>query len=76
MKNLMHEVVCSDIRIAELKIKRIRLSKARLLEAKPSWFNRKKLKAWKVKLNDLEIEEKSVVKELQDAYIDFEEFYN
>lgn len=76
MKNLMHEVVCSDIRIAELKIKRIRISKARLLETKPAWFNRKGLKAWQSKLNDLEIEEKAATKELQDAYVDFEKFYD
>lgn len=76
MKNLMHEIICSDIRIAELKIKRIRISKERLLKKKPVWFNKKKLNAWKSKLNELEVEEMSVAKELQDAYVDFEDFYN
>ena len=76
MKNLMHDIVCSDIRIAELKIERIRLSKERLQEKKPLWFNKKKLSVWKTKLNELELEEMNATKELQDAYADFEDFYN
>ena len=67
MKNLMHEIVCSDIRISELKIKRIRISKGRMLEKKPTLFNKKKLNAWKSKLNELDVKEMKATKELQDA---------
>ena len=76
MINLMHDITCSDIRVSELKLKRIKLCKKRLLETKPSHFRKKKLLAWKSNLNELIKEEEKVESELQQAYIDLERFYN
>ena len=53
MKNLMHDITCSNIRLSELKLKRIKLYKKRLLEAKPAYFRKKKLLAWQSKLDEL-----------------------
>lgn len=76
MINLMHDITCSDIRVFELKLKRIKLYKERLLETKPSRFRKKKLLAWQSKLDELIDEEKEVECELKKAYIDLEKFYN
>lgn len=74
MKNLMYELVCSDIRIIELKLKRIRISRKHLLKKKPSILNKKKLVEWKGLLNQLENEEEEFIKELQCYYKDLEKY--
>ena len=76
MINLIHKITCSDIRLFELKLKRIRLSKEKLLKSKPSRLRRKKLITWQNKLEELKKEEKVVETELESAYIDVEKFYN
>lgn len=76
MINLMHDITCSDIRVSELKLKRIKLYKKRLLETKPSRFRKKKLLAWQSKLDELTKEEEKVEVELQQSYINLEKFYN
>ena len=74
MKNLMYEVTCSDIRITELKLKRIKLCKEQLLKNKPSLFNNKNIKIWQTKLNKLKEEEDNTIKELQEIYNDLAKF--
>ena len=76
MTSLMHDIACSDIRVSELKLKRIKLCKKRLLETKPLWLRKKKLLAWESKLDELIKEEEQVEGELQIAYIDLEKLYN
>lgn len=70
----MQDIVCSDIRMTELKLERIRLCKKHLLKTRPCRFNNKKLKNWKQELDKLESNEQAILKELQDAYIDLEDF--
>ena len=74
--NLMHNITSSDIRVSELKLKRIEFQKKRLLEIKPSLFRKKKFLSWQAKLDKLIKEEKKVEDELQQSYIDLEKFYN
>lgn len=74
MKCLMHEIVCSDIRMIELKLQRIKLCKKRLLKKKPSRFNNKKLNEWHAELKALEKQEEDTLEELQKAYGDLEFF--
>lgn len=74
MKNLMHEIACSNIRIIELKLKRLSICKEELLNSKPSRLNVKKLKKWENKIKLIEEEEKNILEELQKAYIDYEKF--
>ena len=76
MNNLMYELVCSDIRIAELKLKRIKLCRKQLLNNKPSQLYQKKFKIWQLKLNALKKEENFIIEELNKAYIDLENFFN
>ena len=76
MTNLMYKIACSDIRVFELKLKRIRLSKESLLKSKPSRLKRKKLITWQTKLEELINEEKVVEDKLEKTYIDLENFYN
>ena len=76
MKNLMYETVCSNIRLTELKLKRIGLLKQRLVETKPNRLNSKKIKIWQTKLKELEQEEEHALKELAASYIDLENFLN
>lgn len=76
MMNLMHEMTSSDIRLSELKLKRIKLCKKRLLETKPSRLRQKKFIAWQSQLEELIREEEAVEEELRKAYIDLEDFYN
>ena len=71
---LIHDIICSNIRIAELKLKRIRLEKERLLDSKPFFLNRKEINKWHDKLNNLEKEESLILSELQSAYTDLEEY--
>ena len=40
----MHDITCSDIKFIELKLKRINLSKERLIKTKPCVLNLKKYK--------------------------------
>jgi len=68
MKPLMYKIVCSDIRITELKLKRIKLSKQHLLHKKPNRLNKNKLINWQNKIKELEIEEKTILIELENAY--------
>lgn len=75
MMDLMHNIASSDIRISELKLKRIELHKKRLLETKPSRFRKKKFLLWQSILNDLLKEEEQAKIELQQAYINLEKFY-
>ena len=70
----MHDIVCSDIRIIELKLKRIKLCKERLLKNKPSSINQKKYMDWNLKLEKIEQEEREANKELQEAYVDLEKY--
>lgn len=74
MKKLMYEITCSDIRMTELKLKRIRIYRKRLLEEKPLVFNKKKFDAWSEKMAKLNCEEDIILKELQNAYEDLEDF--
>lgn len=74
MKNLMPSIICSDIRIIELKLKRIKHYKERLLIDEPSRLNFKKYKDWELTLQKIETEEINITKELQNAYIDLEEY--
>ena len=71
---LMHNIVCSNIRIAELKLKRIGLSKERMLKNKPFIFNKRKLKEWQDEFYKLEKEEELIQEELESAYTDLEEY--
>ena len=75
MKNLMYKTVSSDIKLLELKQKRIRLCKKRLLKFKPCRLNVKKFSIWQSKLTELEKEEEDVAKELYDAYLELENFF-
>ena len=74
VKKLMHKLVCSDIRINELKLKRIRLCKKRLFETKPSRLRSKKLKDWQSNLEMLKKQEDAIFQELQADYTDLENF--
>lgn len=74
MGKLMYNIVCSDISFIELKLKRIRLYKKRLLKLKPCRLNGDRFNSWQDKLKELEKEEDSVIAELQAAYIDLEKF--
>ena len=74
MKNLMHEITCSDIRLTELKLKRVRLCKKRLVAKKPSRFNKIKFDVWSIEMAKLNCEEDIILKELQEAYEDLESF--
>lgn len=71
---LMHNIVCSNIRIAELKLKRIGLSKERMLKNKPFIFNKRKLKEWQDEFDKLEKEEELIQEELESAYTELEEY--
>ena len=76
MISLMYNITCSDIRLFELKLKRINLYKQKLLNSKPSRFKKKKLIAWQSKLEELTKETQKLEIELQKAYIDLEKYYN
>ena len=71
---IMHDIICSNIRIAELKLKRIRLEKEHLLDDKPFILNKKELKKWNTELEKLEQEEYIILDELDNAYKDLEEY--
>lgn len=72
MKKLMYEITCSDIKIIELRLKRIQLSKRRLFETKPIRLSGQKLKNWQMKMNELKKEEEITISELTNAYSDLE----
>lgn len=71
---LMHDIICSNIRIAELKLKRVRLEKEHLLDNKPFILNKKKLKKWNMELERIKQEEYIILDELDKAYKDLEEY--
>lgn len=71
---MMYDIVCSDIKFMELKLKRIRLCKKRLLKTKPCRLNMNKFKSWQDSIKKLEKEEETILNELHDAYIDLEKF--
>ena len=70
----MHDIIYSDIKIIELKLKRIALTKERLLDDKPSKFNKNKYEKWYFKFKNLERQESDILKELHDAYIELEKY--
>ena len=70
----MYELVCSDIRITDIKLKRIKLCKKQLQRNKPSLSNTKRLKIWKQELNKLNKQEETINNELQQFYTDLEKF--
>lgn len=57
MSNLAYEAAYFDIRVTELKLKRIKLSMEHLLDNKPSILEFNKTKKWKDKLAKLKDEE-------------------
>lgn len=71
---IMHDIICSNIRIAELKLKRVRLEKEHLLDNKPFILNKKKLKKWNMELERIKQEEYIILDELDKAYKDLEEY--
>lgn len=71
---IMHDIICSNIRIAELKLKRVRLEKEHLLDNKPFILNKKKLKKWNMDLERIKQEEYIILDELDKAYKDLEEY--
>lgn len=73
MKSIMHEIICSDIRFIELKLKRINLCKEQLLNKKPNRLNKNKYLIWEKKLSDLTLEENNTMHELQNTLNDLEE---
>lgn len=74
MKSLMHDITCSDIKFIELKLKRINLSKERLIKTKPCVLNLKKYKEWEIKYKKNIKEEQNTLKELNKAYIELEKY--
>ena len=71
---IMHDIICSNIRIAELKLKRVRLEKEHLLDNKPFILNKKKLKKWNMDLERIKQKEYIILDELDKAYKDLEEY--
>ena len=71
---IMHDIICSNIRIAELKLKRVRLEKEHLLDNKAVILNKKKLKKWNMELERIKQEEYIILDELDKAYKDLEEY--
>ena len=71
---IMHDIICSNIRIAELKLKRVRLEKEHLLDNKPFILNKKKLKKWNMELERIKQEEYIILDELDKAYKALEEY--
>ena len=74
MKSLIHDITCSDIKFIELKLKRINLTKERLIKTKPSVLNLKKYKEWEIEYNKNIKEEQNTLKELNEAYIELEKY--
>lgn len=68
MNDLMYEITSSDIRILELKLKRIRFSKMALKFKKPVFWDKKALKIWEEEFNELKREEEVILSELQENY--------
>ena len=71
---IMHDIICSNIRIAELKLKRVRLEKEHLLDNKPFILNKKKLKKWNMELERIKQEEYIILDDLDKAYKDLEAY--
>jgi len=74
VKNLMYNIVCSDINLLELKLERIRICKRNLLDSKPFRLNLTKFRDWSLNFSKIELEEEAVLEELQKAYKDLEDF--
>lgn len=73
MKSIIHEIICSDIRFLELKLKRINLCKEQLLNNKPYRLCKRKYLIWEKKLSNLILEENNTMHELQNALNDLED---
>lgn len=70
MNDLMYEITSSDIRILELKLKRIRFNKMTLKIKKPGFFDKKAFKLWEEEFEELKKEEEIALSELQVLYHD------
>ena len=68
MKNLAYENAYFDIRVTELKLKRIRLNMDYLLDNKPSILEFNETKKWKDKLAELQDEEELTYEALYQNY--------
>ena len=68
MNNLAYENAYFDIRVTELKLKRIRLNMDYLLDNKPSILEFNETKKWKNKLAKLKDEEELVYVALYQNY--------
>lgn len=73
MNKYDHDNITSIIRMSEIKLKRIDLSKQHLLTIKPSIFSSKtEITNWKKEWNNLLEEEQFVRNTLYNAYTDLE----
>lgn len=68
MNELMYKITNSDIKVLELKLKRIRFSEVALKIKKPIFWDKKALKIWEEEFNELKREEEVILSELQENY--------
>ena len=70
----MHDITYNNIKIIDLKLKKIFFYKERLLLKKPNKLNYPKYKEWQNKLNNLKDEEENLLKELEKNYQELEKY--
>lgn len=68
MNDLMYKMISSDIRLLELKLKKIRFRIMILKFQRPMFFEKKALRIWKDEMSLLKNDEDNILKSLQTIY--------